>query len=180
MLNFNRIFLLYFCVMILFIVALCVDFKMPETSWSNQDKVVTSNTLSPSEKTIVTQHLVDQLVENNNSYENNVWTTLATIMLAIGMLLGSDKFSAIVSEHKGSVQAIHWIVFILFCLHLVAYYFYQLGSETLLSKMYAVGNDLTYYKKYAISDVRLILNSVFDFFMFLLLSFIVDSFRHSK
>ena len=180
MLNFNRVLLLYLCAMILFFVALASNFKFSGSSGTEQQNVAAAKTLPAEEKAMVTQHLVDQLVENNQAYDNNVWTTLATIMLAIGMLLTSEKFAHIVAEHRGSVQAIHWIVFALFCLHLVAYYLYQLGSDELLGKMHGLVTNMSYYEKYSISDVRLILNSVFDLFLFLLLSFIVDSFRKAK
>lgn len=172
MLNFKRISSLYLCAMILFFIALATNFKQP-----GQQK---STIIEKEEKQMIAQHVVEQLQENNEDYNHNVWTTLATVMMAIGMLLSSERFAKIMKEHHRSIQTIHWAVFTLFCLHLIAYYLYQLNSNVLLVQMRDLVSNIKFYNKYFISDVRLLLNAVFDCSLFLLLSFIVDSFREPQ
>ena len=125
--------------------------------------------------------LVNQLNENKKSYSNNVWTTLATIVAAIGMVLGSGKFQSIIKADERSIPVIQSILVSLYAMHAHAYMLYQNGNSRLMHQLnQLVGSDIYYFQAYTIADIEVMFNLLFDTILFLLLAYVVGRIRNTE
>ncbi len=162
--------LIYLTINIIFITQLVVS----ANGSSNQDKKhAVEYTNAKVKRDTVAIHLIDQLKENKSAYNNNVWTTLATLVAAIGMVLGSDKFQRIIRSDKQAVWVIEGAVVLLFAVHAYAYYFYLVMNSDLMDFLENFVDSLLYYQGYKMRYGGVILNLVFDTALFLLLSYII-------
>jgi hypothetical protein len=117
--------------------------------------------------------VIDQLKENRAGYSNNVWTTLATLVAAIGMVLGSNKFQSMLRSDRLSAPIIQIFLFALYGAHAFAYMLYQKGNMRLMEQLGEAVGSVAFYKTYRILDVELLFNLFFDTVMFLLLAYVV-------
>ncbi len=118
--------------------------------------------------------LIDQLKANKQGYSNNVWTTLGTIIGAIGMVLGSRKFQQILKSESRTILAVQIFLVLLFFLHAYAYTLYQGGNVRLMGQLACVVGSIDFYKTYRIPEVEVMLNLIFDTVLFVLLAYIID------
>jgi len=124
--------------------------------------------------------LVDQLKAGQKGYSNNVWTTLATIIGAIGMVLGSAKFQRILESSKSVVPVVQVVILSLFVLHALAYWLYQSENIHLMQQLGGVVGSIELYSGYMISSREVIMNLIFDTILFVLLAYIIDRIRSVK
>lgn len=124
--------------------------------------------------------LVDQLKDNKKAYANNVWTTLGTIIGAIGLVLGSDKFQKILVSSKSGIPAIQVMILFLFVLHAFAYCSYQVENVRLMSLLGGVVGSIEFYRGYLITAKEITSNLIFDTVLFVLLAYIIDRIRSVK
>ena len=124
--------------------------------------------------------LVDQLKDNKKGYANNVWTTLGTIIGAIGMVLGSDKFQKILVSSRSVIPGVQVMILILFVLHAFAYCSYQNENVRLMGLLGAVVESIEFYKGYLITVKEIASNLIFDTILFLLLAYMIDRIRSVK
>jgi len=159
--------LMYLAIFTAFTVWLC----QPGDVLHNQaDKYVHAGDVKHS---AIADVLIDQLKENKKGYLNNVWTTLVTIMAAIGMLLSSTKFQRILKSDKLSIPVLQSILIILYALHAYAYMLYQDGNMRLMQQLESVVGSIYYYQSYMLHDIEVIFNLFFDTILFILLAYII-------
>ncbi len=140
------------------------------------------NSLSKTEHVVVKEipnadvvaGIVDQLKGNSKSYLNNVWTTLATIVGALGMVLGSARFQEILRTGRSTVRMVQAVLVSLYVLHIGAYYLYLEDNIGLFNKLKFIIEPMDYYYTgYLIGSTTVILNLIFDTVLFILLACIV-------
>lgn len=133
---------------------------------------------APCEAENIIPLLVDQLKQNARAYSNNVWTTLGTIIGAIGMVLGSRKFQIMLQANRLMVPLLQMTILLLFVLHALAYWFYQGENIRLMGLLGGVVASMEYYRGYLIGFETVVLNLVFDTVLFVLLAYIIDRMRN--
>ncbi|MFW2372483.1 MAG: hypothetical protein ACN4GM_05125 [Gammaproteobacteria bacterium] len=164
---FSVFVLIYFVILIAASIWICQSEEFPD---SHDDEYVQAHDVKHSD---ISNVLVDQLKENKKGYLNNVWTTLGTIIAAIGMVLGSTKFQRILQSDKLSIPVVQLILIILYGLHGYAYMLYQGGNIELMQKLESVAGSIYYYRSYMIQDIEVIFNLLFDTVLFILLAYII-------
>ncbi len=165
-------------VYLLLLIGFSLEIYQQEVNPSQQEETYVDN--QDSAKLNIANVLVDQLKENKQGYSNNVWTTLGTIIGAIGMVLGSTKFQRILKSDRSSVPVIQAILLLLFCLHAYAYMLYQGGNIRLMNQLEYIVGSIEFYKSYRIPSVEVIFNLVFDTVLFVLLAYIIGRIRDLK
>lgn len=139
---------------------------------ANAESSSKSTEIQQVDKANITAVLVDQLKENRKSYSNNVWTTLGTIIGALGLALGSAKFQKILQSGKYSIAIVQGALVVFYALHALAYGYYQRENARLMDQLEQVAGSIDYYKGYLLEVFEVTLNLSFDTFLFLLLAFI--------
>lgn len=173
----NKFFILGI-IYILVLIGFSSQLVEPDSELSSK-KAECTDTLD-CDKYKITDVLVDQLKENKRGYTNNVWTTLGTIIGAIGLVLGSDKFQKILVSGKSVIPVIQILILILFVLHAFAYTSYLAENTRLMNLLGAVVGSTGFYEGYLITIKEIILNLIFDTMLFLLLAYIIDRIRSVK
>ena len=172
--NFFILCLVYILVLILFSWQL-----VEQDSRLSFEKNQCTKTLN-CDKSKIADVLVDQLKENKKGYSNNVWTTLGTIIGAIGLVLGSDKFQKILVSGRSVIPVIQIMILILFVLHAFAYYSYKSENIHLMGLLGSVVGSIGFYEGYLITVEEIAANLIFDTILFLLLAYIIDRIRNVK
>ena len=125
-------------------------------------------------KTDIVKFLINQIGQNSKGYLNNVWTTLATVMMAIGLTLGSNRLQDILKHNSNAVIIFQIAIFLIFVAHAGSYWYYYYQSNQLLDLLEPLVVDIRYFEGFSIQRSQVIINLAFDAIIFLLLVFIVN------
>ncbi len=100
---------------------------------------------------------------------------MATIVGALGMVLGSNKFQEILRTGRTTVRAIQIVLIVLYFLHVCAYYSHLEENISLFDKLKSIIGPMEYYYAgYLIGNGSVIINLVFDTVLFVLLACIIQ------